>query len=222
MSAELRLEHDPLRRGALTDEEWPALTAAAKRLCVLPFELDDSQGLTPIGLKIRAREVRRKYGDLGLIVLDYLQLMRVPGVRQGERIQEVSEVSRSLKELAKEMHCPVLALAQLSRRLEDRVNKRPILSDLRDSGQIEQDADVVLFVRRDEVHNPDSSNKGVAEIIIGKQRNGPIGTVRLAARLELCRFENLAQDYRPPASESKPPGKVKARGSWGAEAAAND
>jgi replicative DNA helicase len=153
--------------------------------------IDESAALTALELRARARRLHRQCGKLGLIVIDYLQLMSGSGGGEN-RATEISEISRSLKALAKELDVPVIALSQLNRSLEQRPNKRPVMSDLRESGAIEQDADVILFIYRDEVYNPETPEKGVAEIIIGKQRNGPIGTVRLAFLGEYTRFENLA------------------------------
>ncbi|UWN50736.1 Replicative DNA helicase [Alcanivorax sp. ALC70] len=145
-------------------------------------------------MRARARRVARECGgELGMIMVDYLQLMQVPGA--DSRVNEISEISRSLKGLAKELNCPLVALSQLNRSLEQRPNKRPVMSDLRESGAIEQDADVIMFLYRDEVYNQDSVEKGIAEVIIGKQRNGPIGTVRLAFRGEFTRFDDLAPEY---------------------------
>jgi replicative DNA helicase len=149
-------------------------------------------GLDVLELRARARRLMRQCGKLGLIVIDYLQLMAGSGGGEN-RATEISEISRALKGLAKELHVPVIALSQLNRGLEQRPNKRPVMSDLRESGAIEQDADVILFIYRDEVYNPDTQDKGTAEIIISKQRNGPIGTVRLAFLGEYTRFETLAQ-----------------------------
>jgi replicative DNA helicase len=154
--------------------------------------IDESPGLNVLELRARARRLMRQCGKLGLIVIDYLQLMAGSGGGEN-RATEISEISRALKGLAKELHVPVIALSQLNRSLEQRPNKRPVMSDLRESGAIEQDADVILFIYRDEVYNPDTQDKGTAEIIISKQRNGPIGTVRLAFLGEYTRFETLAQ-----------------------------
>ncbi|MEJ2567150.1 MAG: DnaB-like helicase C-terminal domain-containing protein, partial [Gammaproteobacteria bacterium] len=161
-------------------------------LAETPLFIDDTPALTPTELRARARRLKREH-DLGLIVIDYLQLMQVPGNKEN-RATEISEISRSLKALAKELHVPVVALSQLNRSLEQRPNKRPVMSDLRESGAIEQDADVIVFIYRDEVYNEDSPDKGIAEIIIGKQRNGPIGTVRLTFLGKYTRFENYTQD----------------------------
>jgi replicative DNA helicase len=186
-----RLDQHRLRTGRLQDDDWQRLTQAVGRLNECPMHIDETPALNALEVRARARRLHRQYGKLGLIVLDYLQLMS--SSTQGEnRATEISEISRGLKALAKELNVPVVALSQLNRSLEQRPNKRPVMSDLRESGAIEQDADVILFIYRDEVYNPDSPDKGVAEIIIGKQRNGPIGTVRLTFRGENTRFENYA------------------------------
>ena len=188
-----RINQGHMRTGQLSDDDWPRLTSTMSLLRDRPLFIDDTAALSPNDLRARSRRLAREHGALGLIVVDYLQLMRVPGNNEN-RTGEISEISRSLKALAKEMGCPVVALSQLNRSLEQRPNKRPQMSDLRESGAIEQDADVILFVYRDEVYNPESADKGTAEIIIGKQRNGPIGMVRLAFVGHLTRFENLAPD----------------------------
>lgn len=159
--------------------------------------IDDSSGLTPTELRSRARRVYRENGGLSMIMVDYLQLMRAPAFSDN-RTLEIAEISRSLKALAKELEVPVIALSQLNRTLEQRADKRPVNSDLRESGSIEQDADLIMFIYRDEVYNDNSEDKGVAEIIIGKQRNGPIGRVRLAFNGQFSRFDNLAEqrEYR--------------------------
>ena len=188
-----RLDQHKLRTGRITDDDWPRLTHALGSLNEAKMFIDETPGLTAMEVRARARRLARQCegGQLGLIVLDYLQLMSGNG--QGEnRATEISEISRSLKSLAKELHVPVIALSQLNRSLEQRPNKRPVMSDLRESGAIEQDADVILFIYRDEVYNPDTPDKGTAEIIIGKQRNGPIGTVRLTFLGEYTRFESFA------------------------------
>ena len=154
--------------------------------------IDDSAGISPSDMRARTRRLAREHGEIGLIMVDYLQLMQIGGSAGENRTNEISEISRSLKALAKEFNCPVVALSQLNRSLEQRPNKRPINSDLRESGAIEQDADVIMFVYRDEVYHPETEYKGVAEVIIGKQRNGPIGTVRLAFQGKFTRFDNLA------------------------------
>ncbi len=189
-----RLDQHKLRTGRIGEDDWPRLTHALGRLNETPFFIDESPGLTAMEVRARARRLARQCKEdrpLGLIVLDYIQLMSGSG--NGEnRATEISDISRSLKSLAKELHVPVIALSQLNRSLEQRPNKRPIMSDLRESGAIEQDADVILFIYRDEVYNPDSEDKGTAEIIIGKQRNGPIGTVRLTFLGEFTRFESFS------------------------------
>ncbi|HYR05169.1 MAG TPA: replicative DNA helicase, partial [Gallionella sp.] len=186
-------QHD-LRTGRLQDDDWGQLTHAIGRLNDAPIHIDESAALSALEVRARARRLHRQYEKgLGLIVVDYLQLMSSPGNKASEnRATEISEISRSLKSLAKELHVPVVALSQLNRSLEQRPNKRPVMSDLRESGAIEQDADLILFIYRDEVYNSDSPDKGKAEIIIGKQRNGPIGKVELAFRGEYTRFDNLA------------------------------
>ncbi|MBP6382457.1 MAG: replicative DNA helicase [Pseudomonadales bacterium] len=186
-----RIDQQRLRNGQLLQEDWPRLTAAVTALKDRPLFIDDTPALSPAEVRARARRLAREHGELAMIMIDYLQLMQVPGSSEG-RTNEVSEISRSLKAVAKEFKCPVVALSQLNRSLEQRPNKRPVMSDLRESGAIEQDADVIAFIYRDEVYHEDTPEKGVAEIIIGKQRNGPIGTVKLAFQREFTRFENLA------------------------------
>jgi replicative DNA helicase len=185
-------QHD-LRTGRLQDDDWGRLTHALGKLHDAPIHIDESAALSAMDVRARARRLHRQSGGLGLIVVDYLQLMSSNSGKASEnRATEISEISRSLKALAKELHLPVIALSQLNRGLEQRPNKRPVMSDLRESGAIEQDADLILFIYRDEVYNSDSPDKGKAEIIIGKQRNGPIGKVELAFRGEYTRFDNLA------------------------------
>jgi len=185
-----RLDQHRLRTGRLLDEDWPRLTHAIQKMNDAQLFIDETPALNPMELRARSRRLARQCGQLGLIVIDYLQLMSGSG--NGEnRATEISEISRSLKGLAKELNCPVIALSQLNRSLEQRPNKRPVMSDLRESGAIEQDADVILFIYRDQVYNPDSPDKGTAEIIIGKQRNGPIGTVRLTFLGEYTKFDNF-------------------------------
>ena len=185
-------QHD-LRTGRLQDDDWGRLTHALGRLNDAPIHIDESAALSALEVRARARRLHRQHNGLGLVVVDYLQLMSSPGNKATEnRATEISEISRSLKSLAKELHVPVIALSQLNRSLEQRPNKRPVMSDLRESGAIEQDADLILFIYRDEVYNSDSPDKGKAEIIVGKQRNGPIGKVELAFRGEYTRFDNLA------------------------------
>ncbi|TVP87804.1 MAG: replicative DNA helicase [Pseudomonadaceae bacterium] len=187
-----RIDQTKVRSGRLDDDDWPRLTSAVNLLNDRKLFIDDTAGLSPMEMRARARRVVREHGDLALIMIDYLQLMRIGGGGAENRTNEISEISRSLKALAKEFNTPVVALSQLNRSLEQRPNKRPINSDLRESGAIEQDADVIMFVYRDEVYHPDTQDKGMAEIIIGKQRNGPIGTTRLAFLGKYTRFENLA------------------------------
>ena len=188
------LDQHKLRTGRLTDEDWNRLTNAVGKLHDAPIHIDESASINALELRARARRLHRQYGKLGLIVIDYLQLMSsTSGSEDENRATQISAMSRSLKALAKELDVPVVALSQLNRGLEQRPNKRPVMSDLRESGAIEQDADLILFIYRDEVYNDSTPDKGVAEIIIGKQRNGPIGTVRLTFLGEYTRFENYAQ-----------------------------
>ncbi len=195
MSSVGRINQTRIRSGTLEDEDWPRLSAAVNKLKDRPLFIDDTPALSPTEVRARCKRIQREHGEIGMIMVDYLQLMQIPG-RGDNRVAEISEISRGLKTIAKEFNCPVVALSQLNRGLEQRPNKRPINSDLRDSGAIEQDADVIAFIYRDEVYNEDTAEKGVAEIIIGKQRNGPIGTCRLAFIGEFTRFENLAHgDY---------------------------
>ena len=190
-----RLDQHKVRTGRLADEDWRKLTDAVGRLNDAPIHIDETAALNALELRARARRLHRQYGKLGLIVVDYLQLMSASS--QGEnRATEISEISRGLKALAKELNVPVVALSQLNRSLEQRPNKRPIMSDLRESGAIEQDADLILFIYRDEVYNQDSPDKGKAEVIIGKQRNGPIGTITLVFQGEYTRFANFADPGR--------------------------
>ncbi len=192
MSSLGRIDQHRLRIGQLEDEEWPRMTSAINILAGTKLFIDDTPALTPTDLRARARRLTRENGQLGLIVIDYLQLMQAPGAGEN-RTAEISEISRGLKGLAKELNVPVIALSQLNRNLEQRPNKRPVMSDLRESGSLEQDADVIIFIYRDEVYNEDSADKGTAEIIISKQRNGPIGTVRLTFLGQYTRFENFTQ-----------------------------
>lgn len=187
-----RIDMSRVTSGKLEEDDWPRFSSAVSLLAEQKLFIDDSAGLSPTEVRARARRVARDQGGIGLILIDYMQLMQVPGAES--RVNEISEISRSLKGLAKEMECPVIALSQLNRSLEQRPNKRPIMSDLRESGAIEQDADIIMFIYRDEVYNEDSDDKGTAEIIIGKQRNGPIGTVRLAFLGRYTRFEDLAHN----------------------------
>ena len=191
LSSRGRVDQHRLRNGSLGNDDWPRIAHAIGELGNAPLFADDSAALTPTELRSRARRLKREHG-LALIVVDYLQLMQVPG-RGDNRVAEISEISRSLKALAKELSIPVIALSQLNRSLENRTEKRPQMSDLRESGAIEQDADLILFLYRDEVYYKDKEEvKGIAEVIIGKQRNGPIGTVRMSFFGEYTRFENYA------------------------------
>jgi len=186
-----KLDQHKLRTGRLQNDDWDRLSTAVGRLSEAPILIDETPALNAIEVRSRARRLMRQYGKLGLVIVDYLQLMQA--TTQGEnRATEISEISRSMKSLAKELSVPVVALSQLNRSLEQRPNKRPVMSDLRESGAIEQDADVIVFIYRDEVYNAESADKGTAEIIIGKQRNGPIGTVRLTFLGEFTRFESFA------------------------------
>jgi replicative DNA helicase len=190
-----QVDQQRLRKGKLQDKDWVGLTHAIQKLNGAPIYIDETAALSPMELRSRARRAARQHGKPGLIVVDYLQLMVSDNKGQNNRdnrATEVGEISRSLKALAKELQCPVIALSQLNRTLENRPNKRPIMSDLRESGAIEQDADVIIFLYRDEVYNEDSPDKGTAEVIIGKQRNGPTGTVRLTWIGEYTKFVNYA------------------------------
>jgi replicative DNA helicase len=187
-----RIDQTRLRTGQLEDEEWPRVTSAIKLLSTAPIFIDDTPGLSPGELRARARRLKSRH-DLGLIVIDYLQLMQVPGTREN-RATEMSEISRSMKALAKELNVPVIALSQLNRQLESRTDKRPVMADLRESGAIEQDADLIVFIYRDEYYHVDSPDKGLAEVIIGKHRNGPTGTVKLTFLGQYTRFENHANE----------------------------
>ncbi|MDW8479787.1 MAG: replicative DNA helicase [Xanthomonadales bacterium] len=192
LSSNGRIDQSRLRTGRLEDEDWPRLSAAVKLLSKARIFIDETPSLSPVELRARARRLKAKHG-IGLVVVDYLQLMHVPGTREN-RATEISEISRSLKALAKELGLPVVALSQLNRQLEGRQDKRPMMADLRESGAIEQDADLILFIYRDEYYHPESPERGIAEIIIGKHRNGPTGTVRLAFRELYTRFDNLARE----------------------------
>jgi replicative DNA helicase len=179
-----------IRSGKLTDEDWDRLSGATKQLQDAKIFIDDTPALTPTELRARSRRIKREHG-LDLIVVDYLQLMTVPGTKEN-RATEISEISRGLKALAKELHCPVIALSQLNRGVEQRENKKPVMSDLRESGAIEQDADMILLIYRDEVYNKETPKKGVAEIDLAKHRNGETGDIRLTFRGANARFENYA------------------------------
>lgn len=188
-----RVDQKRLRTGELQESDWPRVTSSVAIMSDAPLFIDATPALSPAELRARCRRLQREHG-LDLIVVDYLQLMQVSGTKEN-RTNEISEISRGLKTLAKELDVPVIALSQLNRSLEQRPNKRPMMSDLRESGGIEQDADVIVFIYRDEVYNKDTDRKGVAEVIIGKQRNGPIGTCETAFIGQYTRFENLAADH---------------------------
>lgn len=207
-----RIDQQHLRTGALTDDEWPRLTEAVEKMRAVDLHIDETGGLTIGQLRANARRLARQCGGkLGLIVVDYLQLMTVPsgGKSEENRATAVGDISRGLKLLAKELDCPVVALSQLNRAVEARTNRRPMMSDLRESGAIEQDADVIMFIYRDDYYNKDSRDPGVAEIIVSKQRSGPTGTVRLAWISHLTRFESLAPGYLKDL-ELRPPSRPRA------------
>jgi len=187
-----RIDQQHLRTGALKDDEWGRLSEAVDRLGKAPMFIDESPALTASELRARARRQARQCGRLGLIIIDYLQLMSGSGGNEENRATVIGEISRGLKGLAKELKCPVIALSQLNRSVETRTDKRPMMSDLRESGAIEQDADVIMFIYRDDYYNKDSKEPGVAEIIIGKQRNGPTGDIKLTFLKPLTKFDNLA------------------------------
>ena len=188
-----RIHQQHLRNGDLQEEDWPRVSNAISILSDAKIFIDDTPSLSPVELRSRSRRLHREHGGLGLIVIDYLQLMQVPGNKEN-RATEISEISRSLKGLAKELNVPVIALSQLNRSLEQRADKRPMMSDLRESGAIEQDADVIMFIYRDDYYNKESPDKGMAEIIIGKQRNGPTDTCKLTFLGHYTKFENYATD----------------------------
>jgi replicative DNA helicase len=188
-----RIDQGHLRTGKLTDEEWPRLSEAIEKLRTISLHIDESAGLTSSELRANARRLSRQCGQLGLIVVDYLQLMSGSSSEGENRATELGEISRGLKMLAKELKCPVIALSQLNRSVEQRPDKRPMMSDLRESGAIEQDADIIMFIYRDEYYTKEACKEpGVAEIIIAKQRNGPTGTVKLAFMRQITKFESLA------------------------------
>ncbi|HEX6995186.1 MAG TPA: replicative DNA helicase [Gammaproteobacteria bacterium] len=187
-----RVSQSHLRTGRLTDEDWSRIESAVSMMSNAPIFIDDSAGLTPTDVRARARRLKREQG-LGLVVVDYLQLMQVTGTTEN-RATEISEISRSLKALAKELDVPVIALSQLNRSVEQRTDKKPVMSDLRESGAIEQDADLIVFIYREEVYDPDTPRKGIADIIIAKQRNGPVGEFHLTFLGEFTKFENLVAE----------------------------
>ena len=193
LASEARVDSQRMRKGFLGETDWPKLTTAAGSLSDALIFIDDTPAISALEMKAKARRLKAEHG-LGLVILDYLQLMKGSESSRDSREQEISEISRSLKALAKELSIPVIALSQLNRKVEDRTNRRPQMADLRESGAIEQDADVIIFLYRDEVYNKSEDNpeKGIAEVIIGKQRNGPVGTVKVAFLERYTRFENLA------------------------------
>ena len=194
LSSEARVESRKLQTGNLTDADWTRLSTAMGHLGEAPLYIDDNPHCTVMEMRAKARRMKARHGDLGLIVVDYLQLMQPSGKRSENRQVEVAEISRGLKILARELDCPVVALSQLNRQLEYRADKRPMLADLRESGSLEQDADVVIFLYRDEIYNPDSEQRGTAEVIVAKHRNGPTGVARLAFLDHLTKFANMARD----------------------------
>jgi replicative DNA helicase len=193
LAAEAQIDARKLSTGRLSEHEWPKLNQAVGRLAEAPFFIDDNPHCSVMEMRAKARRTKAKYGDLGLVVVDYLQLMATPNRRSESRQVEVSELSRGLKILARELECPVMTLSQLNRQLEYRQDKRPMLADLRESGSIEQDADIVIFIYRDEYYNPESEQRGMAEIIVAKHRNGPTGSSRLAFLEQYTKFANLAR-----------------------------
>ena len=192
LSSLCRIDQLRIRTGKLSDDDWPRISSTVSMLSEAPLFIDDTPGLSPAEVRARARRLTKEHGQLGMIMVDYLQLMQVPGYNEN-RTAEISEISRSLKGLAKELKVPVVALSQLNRGLEQRADKRPVMSDLRESGAIEQDADLIAFIYRDEVYNENSPDKGTAEIIIAKQRNGPIGKIRLTFMGQYTCFENFSR-----------------------------
>src|SRR5437763_7020448 len=193
LAAEARVPSRKLQTGKLSEHEWPRVNQAVGRLAEAPFFIDDNPHCTVMEMRAKARRVKARYGDLGLIVVDYLQLMSSPRRAENRQV-EVSEMSRGLKILARELDCPVMVGSQLNRQLEYRQDKRPMLADLRESGGLEQDADVVCFIYRDEVYNPESDQRGQAEILVSKHRNGPTGIARLAFNERFTKFDNMARD----------------------------
>lgn len=194
LSAEARVPFRDLQTGKVSTDDWEKLGHAVGRLADAPLFIDDNPHCTVMEMRAKARRIRARHGELGAIVIDYLQLMSSSGSTESRQL-EVSEMSRGLKILARELEVPVIALSQLNRQLEYRQDKRPMLADLRESGSLEQDADVVMFLYRDEVYNPDSESKGVCEVIVGKNRNGPTGTIRLAFLDKFTKFANIARNY---------------------------
>ncbi len=196
-----QIDQTRLRTGNLDELDWPKLTSGMNLLHKSHIFIDETPSLSPSEIRARARRLKREH-NIGMIVVDYLQLMAVPGSKEN-RATEIAEISRSLKAIAKELHLPVIALSQLNRQLEQRPNKRPIMADLRESGSIEQDADLIVFIYRDEVYNEDTPEKGKAEIIIGKHRNGPTGTIALTFQGQWLRFVNYAPEYAYPPTHNQ-------------------
>jgi replicative DNA helicase len=191
MCSEAKVESQRLRSGKLATDDWPRLTAACDKLAKAPIYVDDTGSMTIMGIRAKARRLKSKEPTLGLIVVDYLQLMTSDSNFES-RVQEVSQISRQLKILARELDLPIIAMSQLSRAVEQRHDKRPILSDLRDSGSIEQDSDLVAFIYRDEYYNDESPDQGLAEVILAKHRNGPTGVVKLSFLQRYAKFADLA------------------------------
>lgn len=190
LSSLTKIELQKIRTGNLNDNEWKQIKTKINTINAKKLFIDDSESLSPIDIRTKARKITKENGQIGIIIIDYLQLMKIQGINEN-RTYEISEISRSLKNLAKELEVPIIALSQLNRSLEQRIDKRPIMSDLRESGAIEQDADLIIFIYRDELYNKESKNKGIAEIIIGKQRNGPLGNENLLFKGEYSKFENI-------------------------------
>jgi replicative DNA helicase len=195
LCAEALVDAGRVKTGRLEEGEWNRISHAVGRLAEAPIYIDDNPHTSVMDIRAKARRLKSRQGDLGMVVVDYIQLMTGRSSAESRQV-EVSEISRNLKILARELEAPVVALAQLNRALEQRQDKRPMLSDLRESGSLEQDADVVLFLYRDEVYDPDSPDKGVAEVIVAKHRNGPTGRTRLAFRGQYTRFDNMARSSR--------------------------
>src|SRR5919197_5612333 len=191
MCSEAKVESQRLRTGRLAPDDWPRLTAACDRLMKAPVYVDDKGSTTIMEVRSKARRLKSREPNLGLIIVDYLQLM-TSGTTAENRVQEVSQISRNLKVLARDLDVPILAMSQLSRAVEQRHDKRPLLSDLRDSGAIEQDADMVMFLYRDEYYNPDSDQQGLAEVILAKHRNGPTDSLKLSFLKRYAKFADLA------------------------------
>jgi replicative DNA helicase len=195
LAMEARVDATRLWTAKLSEPDWGKISHAVGRLAEAQLYIDDNPHCTVMEMRAKARRLRARFGDLGLVIVDYIQLMQSSSTRRAENRQvEVSEISRGLKILARELGCPVIALSQLNRQLEYRQDKRPMLADLRESGGLEQDADVVMFIYRDEVYNPDSDDRGKAEVIIAKHRNGPTGKAELAFLPQRAEFENMARD----------------------------